>query len=73
MSNQNPLHHPQYRLFGAAGWGSVLVEAALVRAGVPYIFEDVSGFDVPGEARERLQRVNKLAQVPALVLPNGEG
>lgn len=62
-------HH--YRLYGVPGWGSVLVEAALVRALVPYGFEDVAGFDEPGPARERLVAVNPLAQVPALVLPDG--
>jgi GST-like protein len=62
----------QYRLYGAPGWGSVLVEAALVRAEVPFVFEDVSGFDRVGTARDRLLKVNPLAQVPALVLPDGE-
>ena len=61
-----------YQLYGSPGWGSVLVEAALVRARVPFVFEDVSGFDQAGPARERLLAVNPLAQVPALVLPGGE-
>lgn len=61
----------EYRLFGAPGWGSVLVEAALVRAGLSFTFENVEGFDTPGEARDRLLAVNPLAQVPVLVLPNG--
>jgi GST-like protein len=61
-----------YRLYGAPGWGSVLVEAALVRAKVSFVFEDVSGFDHAGPARERLLAVNPLAQVPVLVLPGGE-
>ena len=60
-----------YRLYGVLGWGSVLVEAALVRAGAPYAFEDVTGFDEPGPARDRLLAVNPLAQVPALVLRGG--
>lgn len=34
--------------------------------------EDVSGFDLPGEARERLLRVNPLAQVPTVVTPEGD-
>jgi GST-like protein len=60
-----------HRLYGVPGWGSVLIEAALVRAGVPYGFEDVAGFDEPGPARERLLAINPLAQVPVLVLPDG--
>lgn len=47
------------------------MEAALVRAGVPFTFDDVSGFDAPGPARERLLEVNALAQVPVLALPDG--
>lgn len=61
-------HH---RLYGVPGWGSVLVEAALVRARLPYAFEDVAGFDEPGPARDRLLAVNPLVQVPTLVLPDG--
>lgn len=60
-----------YRLFGVPGWGSVLVEAALVRARLPYSIEDVAGFDEPGPTRDRLLTVNPLAQVPTLVLPDG--
>jgi hypothetical protein len=62
----------EYPLYGVAGWGSALVEAALVRANAPFAYEDVSGFDHPGEARERLQQINPLAQVPALILPSDE-
>lgn len=60
-----------YRLYGARGWGSVLVEAMLAHCGVPVQFEDVDGFDRDGPARDRLRAVNPLAQVPALVLPDG--
>ncbi|MDF1635446.1 glutathione S-transferase family protein [Mycoplana sp. MJR14] len=60
-----------YHLYGAPGWGSVLVEAALVRARLPYTFEDVTGFDAPGPVRDRLVALNPLAQVPVLVLPDG--
>lgn len=59
------------RLYGVPGWGSVLVEAALVRSRLPYTIEDVTGFDKPGLMRDRLLTVNPLAQVPALVLPDG--
>lgn len=49
----------------------MLVEAALVRSRLPYTIEDVTGFDKPGLMRDRLLTVNPLAQVPALVLPDG--
>ncbi|WP_448206075.1 glutathione S-transferase family protein [Azospirillum sp. sgz302134] len=60
-----------YTLYGVPGWGSVLVEAMLTRCGAPFRFEDVDGFDRDGPARDRLVAVNPLAQVPALVLPDG--
>ncbi|THV22249.1 glutathione S-transferase family protein [Peteryoungia ipomoeae] len=60
-----------YRLYGAPGWGSVLVEAALVQADLDFTFENVEGFDQPGAVRDRLLAVNPLAQVPVLVLPDG--
>ena len=63
---------PNHILYGAPGWGSVIAEAALTLCRVPYDFEDVSGFDSPGAARERLQAINPLVQVPTLLLPNGE-
>ena len=59
-------------LYGAPGWGSTLAEALLTWCEVPFRFEDVSGFDAPGPARARLLALNPLAQVPTLVLPNGE-
>ncbi|QCN97356.1 glutathione S-transferase family protein (plasmid) [Azospirillum argentinense] len=61
----------EYRLYGAPGWGSVLTEVMLVQCGVPFVFEDVAGFDAQGEARQRLLTLNPLGQVPTLVLPDG--
>ncbi|QCO04813.1 glutathione S-transferase family protein [Azospirillum argentinense] len=61
----------EYRLYGAPGWGSVLAEAMLVQCNVPFVFEDVAGFDAQGEARQRLLTLNPLGQVPTLVLPDG--
>ena len=63
---------PAYRLFAWPGWGSALVEAMLALCDVTPEIEDVTGFDRPGPARERLTAVNPLAQVPTLILPNGE-
>ncbi len=61
-----------WTLYGAPGWGSVLAEAMLTWCGVPFAFEDVDGFDTPGPARDRLLAANPLAQVPTVVLPDGQ-
>ncbi len=60
-----------WTVYGVPGWGSTLAEAMLACCGVTPHIEDVSGFDTPGEARERLLRVNPLAQVPTVVTPEG--
>lgn len=61
-----------WRLYGARGWGSALAEGALAWAGIGYDFIDVAGFDSPGPARDLLLRVNPLARIPTLLLPEGE-
>lgn len=61
-----------WTLYGAPGWGSTLVEAALAWVGAPFEFVDVEGFDRPGPARERLLAVNPLARIPTLVAPDGQ-
>jgi GST-like protein len=60
-----------YTVFSVPGWGSALAEAMLALCAVPVRIEDVTGFDQPGAARDRLARVNPLAQVPTLLLPDG--
>lgn len=60
-----------WQLFGARGWGSTLVEAALAWVGAPFDFVDVEGFDRPGPQRDRLIAINPLARVPTLVSPQG--
>ncbi|WP_207478020.1 glutathione S-transferase [Arenibaculum pallidiluteum] len=60
-----------YVLYGVPGWGSVLAEAMLAWCRQPVRHEEVDGFDREGPARARLKAVNPLAQVPALVLPDG--
>lgn len=60
-----------YVLYGAKGWGSVIVEAALTLMGVPYRNVDLPYGKWPAEDEE-LVRLNPLKQVPALVLPSGE-
>ena len=60
-----------YTLWGRPGWGSTIVEAQLELYGLKYRYEAVEDlFRTPG-ARERLEKVNPLAQVPTLVMPDG--
>lgn len=61
-----------YKLFGRPGWGSTLVEAQLAWYGLPYETEDVDDLFESADARARLSPVNPLAQVPTLILPDGE-
>jgi GST-like protein len=60
-----------YKLFARPGWGSVLVEAQLAWYGLPFSLEEVEDLFASPVARERLGRVNPVAQVPTLVLPDG--
>ena len=58
------------RLLGCKGCGNAIVEAAFALAGVPLDTEEVD-YSPESPTRERLLAVNPLAQVPALVLPDG--
>src|SRR5215475_3219279 len=60
-----------YTLYGRAGWGSTLVEAQLVWYGLPFAFEAVDDLFKSPDARAKLEKVNPLAQVPTLVMPDG--
>jgi GST-like protein len=65
------------RLFGEPGWGSTLVEAQLDWYGLEFEFERVgdlfkSSDGKSAESRQRLTAVNPLAQIPTLVLANGD-
>src|SRR6267142_1724085 len=60
-----------YKLYGRAGWGSTIVETQLVWYGLPFTFEPVDDLFKSPEARRRLEKVNPLAQVPTLVMPDG--
>jgi GST-like protein len=60
-----------YTLYGRAGWGSTIVEAQLVWYGLPFAFEPVGDLFKSPEARARLEKVNPLAQLPTLVMPDG--
>ncbi|RAK59873.1 glutathione S-transferase family protein [Phenylobacterium hankyongense] len=60
-----------YVVYGAAGSGSVAVEAALTLIGAPYeVVERQTWADEA--AAEAMARVNPMRQVPALALPSGE-
>ena len=61
-----------YTLWGRAGWGSTLVEAQLVWYGLPYAFEAVGDLLREPDSRTKLEKVNPLAQVPTLILPDGQ-
>jgi GST-like protein len=60
-----------YKLYGRIGWGSAIVEAQLAWYGLPFGFEPVGDLIRSPDARVRLEKVNPLAQVPTLVMPDG--
>lgn len=60
-----------YLVYGAAGSGSVPVEAALTLIGAPYRVEEIVTYASEAE-RERMAPHNPMRQVPALVTPWGE-
>ncbi|WP_425069544.1 glutathione S-transferase family protein [Reyranella sp.] len=60
-----------YTLWGRPGWGSALVEAQLDWYGLPFTYETVGDLFKEPDARAKLEKVNPLAQVPTLVMPDG--
>ena len=58
-------------LYGAPGYGSVVVEAALTLLDEPYEAIDIPS-DSPAAFLAAARAVNPMLQVPALVLPSGE-
>jgi GST-like protein len=60
-----------YRLYGRAGWGSAIVEAQLVWYGLPFTLEPVGDLLREPESRKALEKINPLAQLPTLVMPDG--
>lgn len=59
-----------WHVIGTKGCGSVLVEAALTLANVPFDREEVD-YSTPSPARDRLLAKNPLGQVPTLIAPDG--
>lgn len=58
----------EYVVYGAAGTGSVAVEAALTLIGAPYRVVEIRVGEDPAAGAE-MARVNPMRQAPALVLP----
>ena len=58
-------------LYGRPGWGSVLTEAQLVWYAIPFTFHEVGDLFADERARQELAKINPLAQIPTLVLPDG--
>ncbi|HTP98937.1 MAG TPA: glutathione S-transferase family protein [Casimicrobiaceae bacterium] len=61
---------PGYVLYGTKGSGAAAVDAALTLAGVEFRNVDAASWE-PGAGLDELSRVNPLAQIPTLVLPDG--
>ena len=60
-----------FLLYGAAGGGSVPVEAAMTLIGLPYDLVEAPTWEGPAE-QDKVAPVNPMRQIPALVLPSGE-
>jgi GST-like protein len=58
-----------WRVMGCRGCGSAIVEAALVLAKIPYDREEVN-YETK-EGHDQLAKLNPLAQVPTVLLPDG--
>jgi len=63
--------HAPYKLYGAKGGGSMIVEAAFGFADLTVEFVDLSWDDVGWDSKP-LKDLNPLGQVPTLILPNGQ-
>lgn len=59
-----------YKLYASPGCGSMLVEAAFAKAGIPLEIADIA-WDDTGWHSGPLRKLNPLGQVPTLVLPDG--
>ncbi|KQY79243.1 MULTISPECIES: glutathione S-transferase family protein [unclassified Brevundimonas] len=60
-----------YTVYGAAGSGSVPVEAALTLIGAPYRVVEAVTWEGDAE-RDKVAVVNPMRQIPALITPAGE-
>lgn len=60
----------EHVLYGAAGSGSAVIEAALEWAGLGFRIVNAASWQ-PGPGLEALKELNPLAQIPTLLLPDG--
>ena len=58
-------------LYGRQRWGSVFCETQLIWYGIPFYFRTVGDLFEDESARRELEKINPLAQIPTLVLPDG--
>jgi GST-like protein len=61
-----------YVIYGAAGSGSVPVEAAMTLLGLPFTVVEGATWSGDAEILARVGAVNPMKQLPALVTPGGE-
>ncbi len=61
-----------FTVYGAAGSGSVPVEAALTLLGLPFAVIEAPAWERDQDVQAKIGRVNPMRQIPALVLPGGE-
>jgi len=59
-----------YRLYGCHRCGSMLAEAALEEIGAPYDLVELE-YDGPEHRSEQYRKLNPIARVPVLMLPDG--
>lgn len=59
-------------LYENPGWGSAIVEAQLVLYGLPHRLQTAGDVFDDAEARAELAKINPLAQIPTLVLDDGQ-
>lgn len=71
VERQSPNLPAPITLYGAAGSGSIAVEAALTLLGIPYSLVEGATW-VEESARDRIAPQNPMRQVPTLVFPDGE-
>lgn len=61
-----------YTLFGRTGWGSALVEAQLAAYGLGFTITEMDNLFTSPRARAAMAPHNPIAQVPTLLLPDGQ-
>ena len=61
----------QLTLYGRPRWGSVLCETQLAWYGIPFELKTVGDLVADAGARQELEKINPLAQLPTLVLSDG--